>query len=99
MGPIDAVSTNFPVLSLKTQFEYRLFDLSSSQAQNVPLSGSMIMRYAWGVKEKLKVDNFKASRGWSKRFQARHRISIKTRSGEGADTNKAVVHEWKERVV
>ena len=71
-----------------------VFKVSSSERSLVRFHD-----YAWRVTERLKVDNFKASKGWLIRFQARHRISLRTNSREGADTDKAVVQKWKERVV
>ena len=66
------------------------------ESQHVPISGPLIMREADRVAKRLNITTFRAIKGWLNRFQARHQIAHKIRSGEGVDVDKDVVRKWKE---
>ncbi|KAH8035985.1 hypothetical protein HPB51_014342 [Rhipicephalus microplus] len=58
--------------------------LKAAQSKNLPISGPLLMEKALVFASQLNHDNFVSSNGWLAKFKARHGITTRTVSGEGA---------------
>ena len=64
------------------------------RAQNIPISGPILMAKADQLAEKMGTTEFKANVGWLNRFKGRHGYSFKTISGEANAVDTDVIDEW-----
>ncbi|XP_063244145.1 tigger transposable element-derived protein 6-like [Bacillus rossius redtenbacheri] len=64
------------------------------RAQNLPVSGPMMLKKADELSLKLGIENFKCSNGWLDRFKVRHGISSRKIVGESASVDPQSVNEW-----
>ena len=62
--------------------------------QNVPVSGPLLLAKAKEFAEKLGNLRFQGSAGWLVRFKRRHKVILRSVSGESASVSQDVIDEW-----
>lgn len=78
-----------------TQVEEALFKwFQEKRAQNVPLSGPVLMTKAEDFAKRLGDISFNPNTGWLERFKTRHSIVSRSISGESAEVNADLENNW-----
>lgn len=78
-----------------TQFEEALFKwFQEKHAQNVPLSGPVLMTKAEDFAKRLGDISFHLNTGWLERFKTLHSIVSRSISGESAEVNADLENNW-----
>ena len=72
--------------------------IQTSNAIQMPISGTSIKAFASEVATRLNLDDFKASNGWQQKLNKRYDISYKAYRGEAAEVNDEIVNEWKSKI-
>uniref|UniRef100_H2ZYE0 HTH CENPB-type domain-containing protein n=1 Tax=Latimeria chalumnae TaxID=7897 RepID=H2ZYE0_LATCH len=69
--------------------------LRQARANNIPVSGPILLAKANEFATQLGITDFKCSQGWMDRFKARHSIMLKQACGEANAAPLASVEQWK----
>lgn len=78
-----------------TQVEEALFKwFQEKRAQNVPLSGPVLMTKAEDFAKRLGDISLNPNTGWLERFKTRHSIVSRSISGESAEVNADLENNW-----
>ena len=90
------------VLGRKSQFSeinkvlYEWYSLACSK--NIYPGGPQLMEKAKEISERIKISNFKCSRGWLQKWKLRYNVKQLTICGESGDVQGPTVSSWKERL-
>lgn len=68
--------------------------LKAARSKNLPISGPLLVEKALVFASQLKHDDFVCSNGWLARFKARHGITTRSISGEGAAADVDGAEQW-----
>lgn len=66
----------------------------SANSAKVPIDGPNIQVFAKEVANKMKLTEFKGSKGWLQKFNNRNGIKLKSISSESADVDLTIVNHW-----
>lgn len=72
--------------------------VQQARQNNIPVSGALIQTKAKQLGELLQINNFTASCGWLQRLKKRTGMKWRCLTGDAAEADEQVAHEWIENV-
>lgn len=72
--------------------------VQQARQHNIPVSGTLIQTKAKQLGELLKINNFTASCGWLQRLKKRTGMKWRCLTGDAAEADEQVAHDWIENV-
>ncbi len=96
-GATDVKAIKVPKFAKLDEALFEWFKIQ--RAQNVPISGVMLLEKARKFGEQMGIDNFKGSNGFLEKFKERHAIQFRAVSGESSAVDPNVAANWIENVL